>query len=75
MSEWQPMDTAPRDGARILYWNKYSGVGHCRWYEAIDDDGYACWWDDEKDDEACPKWWMAALPDPPAVQTAPPEYP
>lgn len=65
MTYWHPINTAPKDGTRILYCCKDGMIGHCRWDEGMNEDEYPCWWDREHDDEVCPHFWAQALPLPP----------
>lgn len=62
--EWQPMETAPKDGTLLLGWDRSNGCyavsyhpceGTC--YEWETSDGYA----------ACPSHWTP-LPEPPEVK-------
>lgn len=57
---WRDMERAPKDGAKILYRNKFGGIGYCRWDEGYNEDEIACWWDSEEDDEVCPVAWLPA---------------
>lgn len=57
---WRPMETAPKDGTKILGINTYDEVFHC-YYARTEEDEY-CWWDDEADDDRIPLFWMPALP-------------
>lgn len=70
MSEWQPIETAPKDGSPILIWQPggvtqytwYTDCWICRW-----EDRYQCWTEagGELYSEArSPTHWMP-LPDPP----------
>ena len=61
---WQPIETAPRDGRKVLYWNKFNEIGHCIWCEAASAREVSCWWDEEKDDEVAPLWWRPSLSSP-----------
>jgi len=69
--EWQPIETAPRDGRKILYWNKFNEIGHCIWCEAASAREVSCWWDEEKDDEVAPLWWRPSLSSPRPLYAAP----
>lgn len=65
MSEWQPIETAPKDGSKIWAFNYEQGV--MEWTEG---DGWALWiWSDEllrdvDPDPEQPTHWMP-LPAPP----------
>lgn len=65
--EWQPIETAPKDGTPILYINRFKEVGHCQHMLWPEEDNYEAWWDYQRDDEVCPLYWMAALPDLPSA--------
>ena len=65
--QWQPMDTAPRDGTKVVIANYAGGVDCMRWY--IDDDGDACWMDGRNEyycDEKRAIGWMPLPPSPTA---------
>ena len=69
MSEWQPIETAPKDGRAIMVWIKgrLELQAHCFAPVSICDNGW--WWDDSTGDQIEPiadaTHWMP-LPDPPA---------
>jgi len=71
MTEWQPIETAPRDGTRFWAFqaSKEAEQYICWWKE-----DFAHWegWQTVWDDEPEPTHWMP-LPDPPADQTTPPQ--
>ena len=70
MTEWQPMETAPKDGTRILAWclGAYDGPAATAvsWHST-----YKVWWQDPNEateydpDDMAPSHWMP-LPEPPA---------
>ena len=62
---WSDIATAPKNGDRILYTNRFKEVGHCVWDLPYDGEDGGCWWDYERDDEVVPEWWAPALPPPP----------
>lgn len=74
MTEWQPIETAPKDGTAIIYRGKYTTAGACRWWTEQDladaecgspEDYCAAWYDaDDEDSEVVPTHWMP-LPEPP----------
>ena len=62
MSEWQPIETAPKDGTPVLVWRtpekgrNHRRMGIDRWKEGL-------WWHSRK--EMQPTHWMP-VPAPPA---------
>jgi hypothetical protein len=69
MTEWQPIETAPKDGCAILAWRD-SGVHVMRWRERGDGSGF---WDEwrvrlKSLQAAPPTHWMP-LPAPPKEPT------
>lgn len=61
--KWLPIESAPKDGTRILYIDKFGGIGHCQWMNWPEEDNFEAWWDYVCDDEVIPRAWMPALPD------------
>ena len=69
MSEWQPIETAPKDGTLILAWD---GCQHdiCEWWDGSisgvrgPSERDAGWWIDNDRGEMKPTHWQP-LPDPP----------
>jgi hypothetical protein len=65
MSEWQPIETAPKDGTAILgYWghnptNDPSAYAVTKWYG-----GFWVSVDDDDDEYAAPTHWMPLPPRP-----------
>lgn len=73
MTEWQPIETAPKDGTKVLLWE----AGHAPYVGSRDDQDDE-WWTDEdwaNDAARCfpprcnPSHWMP-LPPPPTNQKA-----
>lgn len=66
MSEWQPIETAPKDGTAFLAYEGGKSHPHYEcWWQHNDwtDEQY---WQDEADSEPEPTHWMS-LPAPPAT--------
>jgi hypothetical protein len=59
--EWQPIETAPKDGTRILVWCEDEGIVAVEWtifgWEPQPTNYYT--------ENVCPLWWQP-LPEPPA---------
>lgn len=67
--EWQPIETAPRDGTAVLaFWNPLKGGDQTPCYGVVRCTDGRWHYDDEYDDEdwATPSYWMP-LPDPPVT--------
>lgn len=65
MSEWQPIKTAPKREAVIIYADGIVGEGDWKYYGEDEDQGW--WWanlDDEYGQRIYPTHWMP-LPEPP----------
>lgn len=60
-NEWQPMETAPKDGRYILTWSK--GGGRSIMYRSLYSDGW-CEDHDGGEEKHFPTHWMP-LPEPP----------
>ena len=71
MSDWQPIETAPKDGTLILV---YTGLSHriCRWYvpSAGLRRGMGCWSPAHGTNQIHTTHWMPLPPPPGADQTA-----
>lgn len=65
-SDWQPIETAPKDGRRL--WLYEPSYGYEGWWHTDFPRGEAYWMDDA-DSEPQPTHWRA-LPAPPQVQTS-----
>jgi len=62
--EWQPIETAPKDGAEILGWSSISSEAYVMWWSAPHGDWV--WGINDLNDMFCdPTHWMP-LPEPPA---------
>ena len=74
-SQWRPIDTAPRDGTRILGWfPQWRGVRTIRWRVDVANYAYGWWADNNEHDSRwltakLPTHWMP-LPDPPEITNA-----
>lgn len=62
--EWHPIETAPKDGSRLLLRNRLGEIFHGCWMIGHNSKEIDCWWNEQEDDEANPKWWALPLPDP-----------
>jgi hypothetical protein len=57
--EWQPIETAPKDGTQVWAWDAERGSNPALWVEGA-------WWITYDDAMIHPTHWMP-LPDPPAA--------
>jgi hypothetical protein len=69
VSEWQPIETALKDGTEILVWDENFGIRRVQWTEFFSgggfwDTGYASEVDGDPIDANEATHWMP-LPDPP----------
>jgi hypothetical protein len=64
VSEWQPIDTAPKDGDRILIFGKWDGVVSARWIG----EPHNIWLIEPGSVARDPTHWMP-LPEPPNTHT------
>jgi len=63
--QWQPIDTAPKDGTKVLCFNKDWDIPLVLVYEMHYGVGHKCWcWDGDADEESTPTHWIP-LPAPP----------
>ena len=69
MAEWMPIESAPRDGQKILGWNKWDGVLVFERYRYGSNDRFEGWRAvyDCEDFAGPPTHWMP-LPEPPEVK-------
>lgn len=69
MNDWQPEETAPRDGTTVLLWGLEMRMGMSTWFW-VEEDGISGWrQDDGKNEDRAlrgpyPTHWMP-LPEPP----------
>jgi hypothetical protein len=62
MTDWQPIETAPKDGTHILIYDAYGECSVVYWFTY--DNGNDCGWTYDGGDRFDPSHWMP-LPDPP----------
>ncbi len=60
MSEWQPIETAPRDGRTILAWGALTGVWIVFWNQRI-----SSWDDGDYHDNVSQLTHWTRIPEPP----------
>lgn len=74
-SQWQPIETAPKDGLKVLVYDESYGLPQKAWFgKDRNDETYEGWLFGDGDDYSCgmyftpinPTHWMP-LPKPPAV--------
>jgi len=63
MSEWQPIETAPKDGKRIICWGPKLAVAECEWRKRFRDEPEG-WYRSNQPPHVHPTHWMP-LPEPP----------
>jgi hypothetical protein len=74
MSEWQKIETAPKDGRLVIVWESADRVYSASWWSAerwADENGgepdeYQEGWFTDDEDELGPFYWMP-LPEPPEI--------
>jgi hypothetical protein len=81
MSDWQPIETAPKDGTRVDLWAKtwiasqdrfeYQRFPNCWWIKGGDFGGRSYWVDLDK--HWYPTHWMLLPAPPPVGGASPPE--
>lgn len=53
MNKWQPIETAPKDGTKIIAMAKYGDVMAVSWLTAEE----SAWEDNGHPDDYCSVWW------------------
>jgi hypothetical protein len=64
--EWQPIETAPRDGTKILAWSYKKGFTVSKWHTPANPEARGHW--NNGAHSYTPNYWRA-LPDPPKENT------
>lgn len=64
MSEWQPIETAPKDGTWVLLYHQYARISDWYWDGQKWHNDVLDWGDDEP--SLAPTHWQP-LPDPPSL--------
>ena len=63
--KWRPIETAPKDGTPIIYFDGRHCIGEAFWQDK--DEHPPAWWDEANTEEVEPTHWMP-LPNPPEEQ-------
>lgn len=63
--DWQPIETAPKDGTQILAWDGFN-FDLCEWSAPERRPQDACWWIDNDKGSMHPTHWQP-LPPPPTA--------
>lgn len=56
MTEWNPIETAPKDGQRLLVWSEWFGTTMIAFWQ--DFGGYKCWEGENGHRKLKPTHWM-----------------